>query len=563
MGALVTPSIGAGSTVIAPGYSATATGTRLSSAYMRTKTLYPNGAAITATNRAQVLIAPGAAVLASKAGPAAALTLNGEYVDIMPTIANYPEGVLISQSASAAWTGPVLDVQADDVIVDGVNVKCSDGITRAATRECLRRMPPFYCTSSFPLLAALVPNVFDSTQGVQQGGALNVNNALLLWGRNTDGANATKSLPAPQSRMLVWQALGRWYQDSSYYPIVGEAVYYKFCAADGTPLVTVSLTVTDASSTALMSIKITTDTDSTGVTKTGIITKIAAATLYHTLDMMANPVTQKANVSISHSSYLDKGDGLDVTHRKPIGADVAWSGTPIAKLVIDYPHITTGNGVYQVYSYNVAAEPYVGAADSFGEEVQTGISQQTTAVPLNYLANVNYIEQGVSGRSIRANVANGLCALVDAVPGTELWRPMYAGHKYAVVGPIGGNDVGQTAITAEANEQGIKDGFQNIIEGLVAMGMLHIIVFGIAPRVGREAGAKAVALRVDEFIQSLKSPTCPFDYVDLNISLGDGLGGAFQAGYSLDGVHPNTEAGRVKIVSLLAPFLRSQYPFQV
>jgi hypothetical protein len=102
-----------------------ANGLALLAAYTAAKALTPNGNALSATNRAAVIVPPGKYTLVT------ALTLDTQFVDILGAT-DQPKEVLITSAITTASSGTIVQLNGtDDVVIRGVTIQ-NTGSTRSA-----------------------------------------------------------------------------------------------------------------------------------------------------------------------------------------------------------------------------------------------------------------------------------------------------------------------------------------------------------------------------------------------------------------------------------------------
>jgi hypothetical protein len=116
--------------IVRPSASATTNGTELRNAYAAAKTFTPNTAALSATNRATVILLPGRYDLGTTR-----LNLNTDFVDIIG-LTDTPEQVVITSSIVLSDSGTIYqtanDVKIKGVTIDRTGTPQGSGASRAA-----------------------------------------------------------------------------------------------------------------------------------------------------------------------------------------------------------------------------------------------------------------------------------------------------------------------------------------------------------------------------------------------------------------------------------------------
>ena len=114
----VLPRVGEAHVLVTVTDNATTNGTNLLAAYAEAKALTPHGAALSATNRAVVIVPPGSYDLGT-----GQLTLDAEFVDLVGLTTNHDSQYIFGTS-NGVGTG-VLGQTADDVRIENLLVECT------------------------------------------------------------------------------------------------------------------------------------------------------------------------------------------------------------------------------------------------------------------------------------------------------------------------------------------------------------------------------------------------------------------------------------------------------
>jgi len=158
--------------VVADAATAAARGTALVAAYTAAKALTPGGSALSASNRAVVLIPPGFYDLSGLQASGGMLVLDGEYVDLQGLESDNPRAAVVYSDGISDQDMATIEQTADDVRLTGFTL-ANKGVSVVTYDNCA-----FMVNASDNSASRYADMHFRDTSGLAEAG---VHNACPVW----------------------------------------------------------------------------------------------------------------------------------------------------------------------------------------------------------------------------------------------------------------------------------------------------------------------------------------------------------------------------------------------